>query len=128
MPTVTATLTLSYGDSIPAGQNIPNRSTLTYTADYTEKSLKTVAVPASTVAFPVTLDTVTAPKLLLARSLDVDVELGLSDGVDTVPTALAAAEGWVLLINPNGQDINALSITTPASPAGGARIEILAFE
>jgi hypothetical protein len=128
MPTATATLTLSYGDSVPAGQNIPNRTTLTFSVEYTEKSLKTVAVPASTVAFPVALDTVAAPKLLLARSLDVDVELGLSDGVDTVATALAAASGWILISNPNGQDVNALTITTPASPAGGARIEILAFE
>lgn len=128
MPTLTATLTLSYGDTLPVSQNVPNRTTLTFNLTYTEKSLKTVAVPANTVAFPVTLDSVSSPKFLLARSLDVDVEIGISDGVDTVPTALAAADGWFMLSTPNGQDINKITITTPVSPASGAHVEILAFE
>lgn len=128
MPTLTATLTLSYGDSVPVGQNVPCRTTHTFTMEYTEKSIKTVAVPAATVLFPVALDTVGSPQFLLVRSLDVDVELGLTDGESVVPTQLAAGAGWVMIACPNGQDINALGITTPVSPAGGARIEILAFE
>lgn len=128
MPQLTATLTLSYGDSTPVSQNVPKRTTLTFNLTYTEVSIKTVAVPANTVAFPVTLDSVTAPKFLFARALDVDVEIGLSDGADTVPTQLAASDGWLQICTPNGQEINALTITTPVSPVGGAHVEILAFE
>jgi|JI10StandDraft_1071094.scaffolds.fasta_scaffold192974_2 hypothetical protein len=128
MPQLTATLTLSYGDTLPVGQNVPLRTTLTFNLTYAEKSLKTVAVPASSTAFPVALDSVTRPKFLFVRALDVDVEIGLSDGSDTVPTQLAAADGWLQLCTPNGQDLNEITITTPVSPASGAHVEILAFE
>lgn len=128
MPDFSATLSIVYGDATPAGSNVPQRRALTFEFAYTEESCKTVAVPASTTDFPVDLDTVSAPKMLLIRSRDVDVTITLVNGADDVPTSLAATNGWVMFCNPNGQPVNALTITTPASPASGARVEILAFE
>ena len=128
MPDVTATLQLSYGDSTPAGQNVPLRSVNTFTLTYTEESVKRVLIAAGTTDFPVTLDTITAPKLLMVRAIDVDVTVKLSDGVTNTISAAAAASGWIMIANPNGQAVNNLLITTPASPTTGAHVEVIAFE
>lgn len=129
MSTLTATLQMSYGDSTPTGVNIPARQTLTFTLAYTQESAKTVLVPAASADFSVLLDTIGAPKFLFMQSLDVDVTVKLSDGVvaTPTPTALAGGSGWVLVANPNGQDIDRVLITAPASPVTGAHIQILAF-
>lgn len=124
---ITATLTLTYGDATPPGNTLMKQN-FTFAFDYAEESTKTVHVPASSTDFPITLDTVSAPKFLFARTKDTDVTLKLSDSTDTVPTALAAASGWLMLCNPDGQDINRLLVTTGATPAGGAHIEIISFE
>lgn len=130
MPTLTASLTLSYGDSAPAGANIPARQQLSYTLNYSEESSKIVHIPAATTDHPITLDTVAAPKFVFARALDVDVTIKVSDGVVLTPTpsALAAASGWFMIANPNGQTIDTLLVTTPASPTTGARVQVIAFE
>lgn len=127
MPSLTVEMILSYGPTTPTG-TVPCRKTTSLTFAYNEQSIKTVHVPPGQPAFAVALDTITAPKLLLIRAVDVDVGVGLSDGVTTTNTALSAAGGWTLLSNPSGQPINALTIATPASPVAGAYVEILAFE
>ena len=127
MPTLNAELNLSYGDAVPAG-DVPWRKKFTFNLVYTEESVKIVQIPASTTDFPVLLDTVAAPKFIFARALDTDVVVKVSDGTDDAPTALAAAGGWMMIANPNGQTIDRLLVTTPASPTTGARVQVLAFE
>lgn len=125
--TLTAALVLTYGESVPS-TNVPCRQNLSFALTYTEESSKTVHVPPSSTDYPISLDTVTAPKFLFARSLDVDVTVKLSDGVLSAPSALSASGGWIMLANPSGQTVNELLVTTPASPAGGAHIQVIAFE
>lgn len=127
MPTLTATLLLTYGPTVPQGA-VPQRLPLTYTLDYTEASEKIVHVAANQAAFAITLDSVTAPKFLFARAVDVDVVVALSDGTDEVETSLSVAQGWLMLSSPAGQSINEIIVTTPATPTTGARIQIIAFE
>ena len=125
---LTATLTLSYGDASVQGAVLARRP-LTFALAYAEESTKIVHVPANTTDFQVDLDTINAPKFLFARTMDVDVTIKLSDaGANEVPSALSADSGWVMICNPAGQAVKRLLITTPATPAGGAHVEILAFE
>lgn len=128
MSTFTASLTMTYGDSVPAGLNIPRRITVPFTLEYTEDALKTVNVPANTTDFPVALDSVSAPKVLFVRTLNAAVTVSLINGSATVSTTLAAEAGWFLFISQTGQPINELTITTTSTPVGGARVEIMAFE
>jgi len=127
MPTLTVSATLSYGNTVPDG-SVPCRLPLSYSLTYTEASNKIVHIAANTVDFPVALDTVSSPKFVFVQSLETDVTVKLSDGVVSVPTALTPTAGWVMLANPNGQPVNSLLITTPASPVGGARVNIISFE
>lgn len=129
MPTLDFSGTLSFGDSTTEGA-VPCRIPLTYTLTYTEESSKTVQIAAGQTDFAVDLDTVGTPRFILIRSLETDVDISLSDGVtaDPTPTALAEGEGWVMLVNPNGQAINQFLVTTPASPTTGARVNFIAFE
>lgn len=129
MATLTFTGTLTHGSSTPEGA-VPCREPFSFTVDYTEDSIKTVTVAASTVDGAVTLDTVSAPKFLLVQAVETDVTVKVSDGVtaDPTPTQLTAGDGWIMIANTNGQPINALLITTPASPTTGARVRVLAVE
>lgn len=129
MPTLTVTTTLQFGDSTPDGA-VPCRVPLSYTFTYEEKSTKTVAFAASVTDQSVTFDSVSAPTFLFARAVEGDVSVKLSDGVtaDPTPTALAASGGWIMLANPDGQEINEVLVTTPASPTTGARVEFIVFE
>jgi len=124
---LTATLTLAYGDTATQG-NVLSRQNFAFSLAYAEESSKIVHVPASSTDFPVNLDTVGSPKFLFARTLDIDVTLKLSDTVDDVPSALAAASGWLMICNPSGQAVKQLLATTPPSPASGAHIQVIAFE
>ena len=129
MPTLTFTGTLTHGDSTTEGA-VPCREPLTFSVDYTEDSIKTVSVAAAASDFSISLDSVAAPKFLLVQSRETDVTVKLTDGVtaDPTPTQLTAADGWVMIANTNGQPINALLVTTPASPTTGARVRVLAVE
>lgn len=129
MATLTVSATLQFGDTTPDGA-VPCRIPLTFTLDYTEESVKTVAIAASATDSSIELDSVTAPKFLFVRSLATDVTVKVTDGVtaDPTPTSVAEDGGWVMLANPNGQAINQLLVTTPASPATGARVQVIAFE
>lgn len=129
MATLTVSATLTYGDTTPDGA-VPCRTPLTFSQAYTEQSIKTVQIAASVTDFSVVLDTVTAPKFLFVQSDTTDVTVKLSDGVVVTPTPTSLSEngGWIMIANPNGQAIKELLITTPASPIGGARVKILAFE
>lgn len=129
MPTLTFSGTLTYGDTTASG-SVARREILSLTFTYTETSIKTVVVPASAVDSAIALDSVSAPKYVFVESLETDVTVKLSDGVvaTPTPTSLKAASGWVLIANPDGQEINSLLVTTPASPTTGARVRILAFE
>lgn len=128
MPTLTAELAISYGDTLPALNVVPWRGKFSFELTYTEESIKIVQIPASTTDFAVNLDTVAAPKFLFVRALDTDVTVKLKNGADDVPTQLAAAGGWAMIVTPAGQAVNQLLITTPASPTTGARVQVLAFE
>ena len=123
------TATLTYGDSTTSGA-VPCREPLNFTFTYTEIADKTVAIAAGETDFPIALDSVTAPKFLLVQSKATDVTVKLSDGVtaDPTPTAVAEASGWIMIANPNGQALNALLVTTPASPTTGALLRVLAVE
>jgi len=129
MPDLTLSATLTFGDSTTAGA-VPKREPLEFTITYTEQSDKTVAIAASTTDFAISLDSVAAPKFLLVQSLATDVTVKLSDGVtaDPTPTAVAEGSGWVMIANATGQPINALLVTTPASPTTGARVRVFAVE
>jgi hypothetical protein len=129
MPTLTVSATVSYGDTTPEG-SVLRRLPLTFTLTYTEQSEKIVHVAASATDSAITMDSVGSPKFVLARSLEGDVTVKISDGVvaTPTPTALTATGGWVMIANPSGQAINRLLVTTPASPTTGARIQIVAFE
>lgn len=127
MPTLTLETTLSYGQGSAEG-DVARRIVDSYTLTYTEKSTKTVRVAASQTDQPITLDSVSSPKFLLARCLETDVDIKLSDGATTVISALKAGSGYVLLTHPDGQAINEILVTTPASPAEGALVEVIAFE
>lgn len=127
MPQLNVTMTLSYGS--PVGTNTtPWKEPLSFTLSYTEESVKTVAIAASTVDFPVALDTVTAPKFLFIRCLETEVTVKLVSGADESATAMRPSDGWVMIANSAGQAINSLLVTTPVLPATGARVQILAFE
>jgi hypothetical protein len=129
MPTLTLETTLIYGDTTPNGA-VPQRTPLTFTISYTEDSKQRVRVAAGVTDAPITVDSVGAPKFLLIRSLEGDVGIKVSDGVVLTPTpsSLAANSGYMIVANPNGQVINRVLVTTPASPASGALVEVLAFE
>lgn len=129
MPTLTVTATLQFGDTTPDGA-VPCRLPLTYTLTYTEKSEKIVQVAAGVTDESITFDSISSPKFLFARSVEGDVDIKLDDGVtaDPSPSALAEGDGWLMLANSNGQAINEVLVTTPASPATGARIEFIVFE
>lgn len=129
MPKLTVAATLTYGDTTPDG-SVPCREPLSFTFDYTEQSIKTVQIPASTTDFAINVDTVGAPKFLFAKSETTDVTIKLSDGVVVTPTPSALSEegGWIMLANPNGQVIKTILVTTPASPTAGARVKVIAFE
>lgn len=124
---LTASMTLTYGENTPS-TNVPMRIPLSFTLAYAEQSTKIVHVAAAQTDFAINLDSVGSPKFLMVRTLDVDVDIKLSDTVDDVPSALSATSGWIMIINPDGQDISRILVTTPASPASGAHIEVLAFE
>lgn len=128
MPTLTASVTIAYGDTLPATSTVPWRKTFDFALTYAEESIKTVSIPASTTDFLLTLDTVTAPKFIFMRTIDVDVTVKYSDGTDEVATALSATSGWLMIVNPNGQPMNRFLVTTPASPTTGAHVQVLAFE
>lgn len=130
MPTLTVSATITFGTTDSTTGAVSSREPLSFELTYTEASIKTVQVAASASDQSVTLDSVTAPKFLFVQSLEGDVSVKLDDGVttDPTPTAVAAEDGWVMIANANGQEINELLVTTPASPTTGARIKILAFE
>jgi hypothetical protein len=128
MPILEASVTIAYGDTLPATGTVPWRKTFPFSLTYNEESIKTVAIPASTTDFLLTLDTVTAPKFIFMRAIDVDVTVKYSDGTDEVATALSATSGWLMIVNPNGQPMNRFLVTTPASPTTGAHVQVLAFE
>lgn len=128
MPTFTATLTMTSGDSVPAGLNIPRRITVPFTLEYVEDSQKTVNVPANTADYGVRFDSILAPKVLFVRTLNADVVVNYIAGSDAVPVTLAASAGWTLLISQTGLSIEELTITTTSTPVGGARVEVMAFE
>ena len=129
MPNLTVTATMVYGDITPDGA-VPCREPLSFTLAYTEASIKTVQIAASTTDFPISVDTVGAPKFIFAKSESTDVTVKLSDGVVATPTPTSLSEdgGWIMLANPNGQAVKSLLVTTPASPASGARVKVIAFE
>lgn len=129
MPDLTVSATLTFGDTALTG-SVPCREPLEFTVTYTEKSDKTVAIAAASSDFSITLDSVSAPKFLLIQSLATDVTVKVSDGVtaDPTPTAVAEGAGWIMVANPNGQTINTVLVTTPASPTTGARVRVLAVE
>jgi len=127
MPTLTVETTLSYGLGSAEG-DVARRVLNTYTLTYAEKSTKTVRVAAGVTDESITLDSITKPKFLLARCLETDVDIKLSDGVTTVISSLKEGDGYLLLSHPDGQDINEIQVTTPATPAEGALVEIIAFE
>lgn len=128
MPTLTCTLSFSYGDVPPPATNVPLRTAKIIEIPYTEESVKRVRVPASSTDFPIALDSVGAPKFLFVGAVDIDATVKLSDQTDDVGTALSAGSGFVCITNPSGQPINQLLVTTAATPTTGALIEILAFE
>jgi len=127
MPTLTVETTLSYGQGSAEG-DVARRVLNTYTLDYTEKSNKTVHVAAGVTDQAISLDSVSSPKFILARCIETDVDIKLSDGLTTVISALKEGNGYILIAHPDGQDINEILITTPATPAEGALVEILSFE
>lgn len=127
MPTLNVSATISYGSTVPDGA-VPCREPLSFSLSYAESSIKIVQIAAGSVDFPVSLDTVSSPKFVFIQSVETDVTVKLSDGNTDVPTSVAQAGGWIMLANPNGQAINALLITAPASPVTGARVKILSFE
>lgn len=124
---LTATLSLTYGDSAIQGAVLAKRP-FTFTLAYGEESTKIVSVPAASTDYPISLDSVTAPKFFFMRAVDIDLEVKLVSGGDEVETSLAVASGYILIANPSGQAINSLLVTTPATPTSGGRIEIIAFE
>lgn len=127
MSTLTVETTISYGQGDAEG-DVARRIVDTFTLTYTEKSTKTVRVAASATDELIELDSIGTPKFLLARCLETDIDIKLGDGVTTVISSLKAGEGYVMIANSDGQAIDEISVTTPASPTEGARIEIIAFE
>lgn len=129
MADLTVAATLTFGSSTPDGA-VPCREPLSFTVSYTEKTDKTVQIAAGVTDFPIDLDSVGAPKFLFIQALETDVTVMLSDGVtaNPTPTAVAEADGWVMITTTVGQEINALLVTTPASPTSGARLRVLAVE
>jgi hypothetical protein len=128
MPTLTVSTVVTFGSTTPDG-SVPTREPYTYSLTYTQESVKILQFAAAATDVAVALDTVTAPKFLLIQALDTDVTIKLSDGVvaTPTPTALAAASGWLMLSNPNGQPIKQFLVTTPASPVTGARVKFIAL-
>jgi hypothetical protein len=129
MPTLTFSGTLTYGSTTPEG-SVPCREPLSLSIEYSEAAMKTVQIAANSTDFPITLDSVDSPTFLFIEALETDVTVKLSDGVVLSPTPTDVTEngGWVMIATPSGQQINQLLVTTPASPATGARIRILAVE
>ena len=131
MPNLTLSATLTYGesDSDTSGA-VPCREPLSFTLTYTEVSIKEVQIAASETEHSITLDSVDNPKFLLVESTETSVDVKLDDGVtsDPTPSKLAEGDGWIMIANPNGQAINEILVTTPASPSSGARVRVLAFE
>jgi hypothetical protein len=129
MPNLTVVATLTYGDTTPDGA-VPCREPLNFTLAYTEASIKTVQIAASSTDFAINVDTVGSPKFIFAKAELTDVTVKLSDGVvaSPTPTSLSPDGGWLMLANPNGQVIKTLLVTTPASPTSGARVKVIAFE
>jgi hypothetical protein len=128
MATLTLSATLTYGDTTPEGA-VPRREPLTFTMSYTEQSVKTVQIPPSTVDHVVSMDTVGSPKFVLVRSESTDVTVKLFDGTtDSGAISVSENGGWVMLANGDGQEIISVKVTTPGSPASGARVTVMAFE
>ncbi len=129
MPTLSVSLTVSYGSLVPNGA-VPRREPFTYLLEYSEESCKVVAVPPNSTDFPIALDSVANPKFLMVAVDLADVIVSLDDGVTNAPTTttLAAGAGWIMMVNPLGQTINGLKVTSPSSPASGARVRVIAFE
>ena len=129
MPDLTVASTLTFGDTTPEGA-VPCREPLNFTVTYTEKSDKTVAVDAGVSDQSITFDSVTAPKFVLVQSITTDVTITVADGVsaDPTPTALKEGDGWLMIANVDGQTINEILVTTPASPTTGAVVRVLAVE
>lgn len=127
MATLNVNMILSYGDTAVQG-SVPMRLPLVFTLEYQEETVKTVLIAANQTDVPIDLSTITAPKFLFARTLDVDVTLKLKTGLVELPTQLSVAGGWVMIANANGQTINSLLVTTPVSPSSGARLQIISFE
>lgn len=129
MPNLTVAATMTYGDTTPDGA-VPCREPLNFTLAYSEASIKTVLIAASSTDFAVDVDTIGTPKFIFARAELAEVTVKLSDGVvaTPTPTSLSSDGGWLMIANPNGQAIKTLLVTTPASPASGARVKLLAFE
>lgn len=128
MATLTVSATLTYGETTPDGA-VPRREPLTFSMTYSEQSIKTVQIAPSTPDFLVSVDTVNSPKFVFVRSEATDVTAKLFDGV-TTSAAISVSEngGWIMLANPDGQEITGVKITTPGSPASGARVTVMAFE
>jgi hypothetical protein len=129
MPDLTIAATLTFGDSTTSGA-VPCREPLNFTVTYTEKSDKTVAIAASQTDQSITFDSVTAPKFVFVQCITTDVTIAVDDGVsaDPTPSALKAGDGWLMIANNDGQVINEILVTTPASPATGAVVRVLAVE
>jgi len=129
MPTLTADLILTFGDTTP-DTAVPCREPFRFSITYTEESTKRVRIPAGSTDFPVLLDTVGDPKFVFITALENDATIKLSDGVatDPAPTELIEGNGWIMLSNPTGQVIDRVLITTAASPSEGSLVRIVSFE
>ncbi len=126
MPTLTAVLTLTYGDT--GAGNVPLRKTYSYVQEYTEESSKIVAVAAAQTDFPISLDSLGDPKFVCISGVDEDLAIKLGDGSDTLATAISAESGYLVIANPSGQGIDRILVTTEATPLTGAHIRITAFQ
>ncbi len=127
MPTLTVKTTITYGDPVATGVT-PWSQPFSFSLTYTEESVKTVQIAASTVDFPIPLDTVSLPKFLFVRAIETGVTVKLVSGAEQSATAMAPLDGWVMVAASAGQAINSLLVSTPAFPTTGARVQVLAFE
>jgi hypothetical protein len=129
MPTLTADLVLTFGDTTPETA-VPCREPFKFTITYTEESSKRVRVPAGSTDMLVSLDTVGDPKFVFIRSLSNDVTVKLSDGVatDPAPIQLTEDDGWIMIANSGGQAVDRVLLTTPLTPSEGSLVRIVSFE
>lgn len=129
MPSLTADLILTFGDTTPETA-VPCREPFKFTITYTEESTKRVRVPAGSTDMLVSLDTVGDPKFIFIQALSNDVTVKLSDGVatDPAPIQLTEADGWIMIANPEGQSVDRVLLTTPLTPSEGSLVRIVSFE